>query len=62
VLLAITFYGLLCRFCDSQLKAACYEAVGWPDDIKVAVNLSPTQLNNRNLLNVVTAAPHASCN
>ncbi len=38
------------------LKAACYEAVDWPDNIKVAVNLSPTQINNRNLLSVVIGA------
>jgi diguanylate cyclase (GGDEF)-like protein len=38
------------------LKAACYEAIDWPDHLKVAVNLSPAQLNNRNLLNVVMAA------
>lgn len=37
------------------LKTACEEAVGWPDHIKVAVNLSPAQLNNRNLLNSVKA-------
>ncbi|MEJ2434058.1 MAG: EAL domain-containing protein [Pseudolabrys sp.] len=35
------------------LKAACYEAVDWPEHIKVAINLSPAQLNNRNLLNMV---------
>ena len=28
----------------------------WPEHIKVAVNLSPAQLNNRNLLSVVTGA------
>jgi diguanylate cyclase (GGDEF)-like protein/PAS domain S-box-containing protein len=38
------------------LKSACYEAVEWPDHIKVAVNLSPMQLNNRNLLSMVTGA------
>jgi len=48
--------GLIVPLGEWVLKAACYEAVDWPDHIKVAVNLSPTQLNNRNLLNVVTAA------
>jgi len=48
--------GLIVPLGEWVLKAACYEAVDWPDHIKVAVNLSPAQLNNRNLLNVVTAA------
>ncbi len=48
--------GLIVPLGEWVLKAACYEAVEWPDHIKVAVNLSPTQLNNRNLLNVVTGA------
>lgn len=48
--------GLIFPLGEWVLKAACYEAVDWPDHIKVAVNLSPAQLNNRNLLNVVTAA------
>jgi EAL domain-containing protein (putative c-di-GMP-specific phosphodiesterase class I) len=30
--------------------------VNWPDHIKIAVNLSPAQLNNRNLLTMVTEA------
>jgi diguanylate cyclase (GGDEF)-like protein len=47
--------GLIVPLGEWVLKAACYEAVGWPDHIKVAVNLSPAQLNNRNLLTVVTA-------
>jgi EAL domain-containing protein (putative c-di-GMP-specific phosphodiesterase class I) len=38
------------------LKAACAEAVNWPEHIKVAVNLSPAQLNCRNLVSMVTAA------
>jgi diguanylate cyclase (GGDEF)-like protein/PAS domain S-box-containing protein len=48
--------GLIVPLGEWVLKAACYEAVNWPDHIKVAVNLSPTQLNNRNLLGVVTGA------
>jgi EAL domain-containing protein (putative c-di-GMP-specific phosphodiesterase class I) len=38
------------------LKAACAEAVNWPEHIKVAVNLSPAQLNCRNLVSMVTQA------
>jgi len=48
--------GLIVTLGEWVLKSACYEAVDWPDDIKVAVNLSPAQLNNRNLLNVVIGA------
>jgi EAL domain-containing protein (putative c-di-GMP-specific phosphodiesterase class I) len=48
--------GLIIPLGEWVLKAACYEAVDWPDHIKVAVNLSPTQLNNRNLLSAVTGA------
>ncbi len=48
--------GLIVPLGEWALKAACYEAAEWPDHIKVAVNLSPAQLNNRNLLNVVTGA------
>jgi diguanylate cyclase (GGDEF)-like protein len=48
--------GLIVPLGEWVLKSACYEAVDWPDDIKVAVNLSPAQLNNRNLLNVVIGA------
>jgi diguanylate cyclase (GGDEF)-like protein len=48
--------GLIVPLGEWVLKAACYEAVDWPDHIKVAVNLSPAQLNNRNLLNVVIGA------
>ena len=48
--------GLIVPLGEWVLKAACYEAVEWPDHIKVAVNLSPAQLNNRNLLNVVVGA------
>ena len=47
--------GLIVPLGEWVLKAACYEAIDWPDHLKVAVNLSPAQLNNRNLLNVVMA-------
>jgi diguanylate cyclase (GGDEF)-like protein len=48
--------GLIVPLGEWVLKTACEEAVKWPDHIKVAVNLSPAQLNNRNLLNKVTSA------
>ena len=46
--------GLIIPLGEWVLNEACREAVNWPSQIKVAVNLSPAQLNNRNLLNVVT--------
>jgi diguanylate cyclase (GGDEF)-like protein len=48
--------GLIVPLGEWVLKAACTEAVEWPDHIKVAVNLSPAQLNCRNLVSMVTAA------
>ena len=48
--------GLIVPLGEWVLKSACYEARDWPEHIKVAVNLSPAQLNNRNLLSVVTGA------
>jgi EAL domain-containing protein (putative c-di-GMP-specific phosphodiesterase class I) len=39
---------------------ACRETIRWPDHIKVAVNLSPSQLNNRNLVKGVTDVLNAS--
>ncbi len=46
--------GLIVPLGEWVLRTACAEAVNWPDHIKVAVNLSPAQLNNRNLLSTVT--------
>ncbi|MBX6328067.1 MAG: EAL domain-containing protein [Pseudolabrys sp.] len=46
--------GLIVPLGEWVLRTACAEAVNWPEHIKVAVNLSPAQLNNRNLLSTVT--------
>src|SRR5690349_20145408 len=48
--------GLIVPLGEWVLKAACNEAVDWPPHIKVAVNLSPAQLNSRNLVGMVTDA------
>jgi diguanylate cyclase (GGDEF)-like protein len=48
--------GLIIPLGEWVLKAACRETVNWPDHVKVAVNLSPSQLNNRNLVKVVMEA------
>jgi diguanylate cyclase (GGDEF)-like protein len=47
--------GLIVPLGEWVLKAACNEAVDWPEHIKVAVNLSPAQLNSRNLVSMVTS-------
>jgi diguanylate cyclase (GGDEF)-like protein/PAS domain S-box-containing protein len=38
------------------LRTACAEAAGWPSEIRVAVNVSPDQLNNPHFVGVVTSA------
>ena len=48
--------GLIIPLGEWVLKTACNETVNWPDHVKVAVNLSPTQLTNRNLVEVVKKA------
>jgi diguanylate cyclase (GGDEF)-like protein/PAS domain S-box-containing protein len=48
--------GLIIPLGEWVLKTACQETVNWPAHVKVAVNLSPSQLNNRNLVRVVNEA------
>jgi predicted signal transduction protein with EAL and GGDEF domain len=48
--------GLIVQIGEWVLRQACAEAATWPDDIKVAVNLSPVQFRNRNLVQVVLSA------
>jgi diguanylate cyclase (GGDEF)-like protein len=52
--------GLIVPIGEWVIRRACEDASTWPDDIRVAVNLSPTQLNNSLLfptvLNALTAA------
>jgi EAL domain-containing protein (putative c-di-GMP-specific phosphodiesterase class I) len=38
------------------LGEACREAASWPDDVKVAVNLSPVQFRNRDLVHTIATA------
>jgi predicted signal transduction protein with EAL and GGDEF domain len=45
--------GLIIPLGEWVLRKACEETVNWPAHIKVAVNLSPVQLKNRNLSDVV---------
>jgi diguanylate cyclase (GGDEF)-like protein/PAS domain S-box-containing protein len=48
--------GLIVALGEWVLREACTEAVKWPADIKVAVNLSPVQFRSRNLVQVVISA------
>jgi diguanylate cyclase (GGDEF)-like protein/PAS domain S-box-containing protein len=48
--------GLIVPIGEWVLNKACEEAAKWPDDVKVAVNLSPAQLKTRNLVPTVMNA------
>jgi diguanylate cyclase (GGDEF)-like protein/PAS domain S-box-containing protein len=48
--------GLITQLGEWVLREACSEAVKWPRDVKVAVNLSPAQFRSRNLVQVVISA------
>ena len=52
--------GLIVPIGEWVLRQACLDAASWPNDIKVAVNLSPTQLLSPNLTPVVRGALAAS--
>jgi diguanylate cyclase (GGDEF)-like protein len=52
--------GLIVPLGDIVLRKACADAAGWPKDIAVAVNLSPVQFKNPNLVSSVKAALEAS--
>jgi diguanylate cyclase (GGDEF)-like protein/PAS domain S-box-containing protein len=48
--------GLINPLGGLMLRRACMDAVIWPDQVRVAVNLSPLQFRTGNLLSVVTDA------
>ena len=48
--------GLISQIGDWVLMEACAEAARWPDDIKVAVNISPIQFRNKRLLQSILHA------
>jgi diguanylate cyclase (GGDEF)-like protein/PAS domain S-box-containing protein len=52
--------GLIAGLGGLMLRRACMDAVHWPDDIRVAVNLSPLQFRVGNLLSVVMDALNKS--
>ncbi|MDX3968053.1 MAG: EAL domain-containing protein [Bradyrhizobium sp.] len=48
--------GLIIQLGEWVLREACAEAIKWPAEVKVAVNLSPAQFRSRNLVQVVISA------
>src|SRR6202007_3092577 len=45
--------GLINSLGVMMLRRACTDAASWPDDVRVAVNLSPAQFRTSNLLSIV---------
>ena len=52
--------GLIMPIGDWVLRQACAEAVTWPSNVKIAVNLSPVQFKGRTLMLSVVSALAAS--
>ncbi len=52
--------GLIVPLGEWVLRKACADAAKWPAEVKVAVNLSPAQINDRGLSRIVISALAAS--
>ena len=48
--------GMITQIGEWLLQTACAEAASWPNDIKVAVNLSAIQFRKNNLIDIVICA------
>lgn len=48
--------GLIVPIGAFVLRRACHDAKGWPDDIKVSVNLSAIQFRRMNIFEIVVSA------
>jgi diguanylate cyclase (GGDEF)-like protein/PAS domain S-box-containing protein len=48
--------GLIVPIGEWIVRQACATAITWPDDLRVAVNLSPVQFRNPGLLQIVVSA------
>ena len=48
--------GLIIPIGEWILRTACMDAVAWPEHVKLAVNLSPVQFRNGDLVEIVTSA------
>lgn len=52
--------GIIVAIGEWVLQTACREAAAWPDDIRVAVNLSPAHFKNCGLVSAVKSAVYAA--
>ncbi|WP_229839622.1 putative bifunctional diguanylate cyclase/phosphodiesterase [Sphingomonas glacialis] len=48
--------GLIIAIGDWVMQEACRHAIAWPDDVRVAVNVSPLQFRNSGFANVIFQA------
>jgi diguanylate cyclase (GGDEF)-like protein len=48
--------GIINQLGEWVLRTACTEAATWPSEINISVNVSPLQLTNKNLVNIVVSA------
>ena len=48
--------GVIVPLGQWALRQACREAMHWPSDVRVAVNVSPVQFNRHDLVRHVTEA------
>jgi len=48
--------GFIIQIGEWAIREACRAAMNWPDDIKIAVNLSPVQFRNPGFLAIVVSA------
>lgn len=52
--------GLIVPIGEWVIRQACADASNWPDDIRIAVNISPVQIRSASLVSVIVAALAAS--
>jgi diguanylate cyclase (GGDEF)-like protein len=52
--------GLIVAIGDWVIRQACAEARSWPSDLSIAINVSPVQFRNKNLVSTVISAVAAS--
>jgi EAL domain-containing protein (putative c-di-GMP-specific phosphodiesterase class I) len=48
--------GLITRIGDWVIRTACHEAANWPENVMLAINISPMQFRSQHLLSVVMHA------
>jgi len=48
--------GLIAPLGEWVIRQACFDAADWPNEVKIAVNLSPAQFRNHNLSQVIISA------